>query len=64
MYPARTVFDSGAKVTFSSDEWWGGEMLATYINSYLGMQVGHTRQYQKIGGKLTMTLLDLQSMND
>lgn len=47
MYPARTVFDSGAKVTFSSDEWWGGEMLATYISPYLGMQVGHTRQYPK-----------------
>ena len=45
MYPARTVFNSGAKVTFSSDEWWGGEMLATYISPYLGMQVGHTRQY-------------------
>ena len=47
MYPAKTVFDSGAKVTFSSDEWWGGEMLATYISPYLGMQVGHTRQYPK-----------------
>ena len=47
MYPARTVFNSGAKVTFSSDEWWGGEMLATYISPYLGMQVGHTRQYPK-----------------
>ena len=47
MYPARTIFESGAKVTFSSDEWWGGEMLATYISPYLGMQVGHTRQYPK-----------------
>ncbi|MEH6548361.1 MAG: amidohydrolase [Pseudomonadales bacterium] len=47
MYPARTVFDSGARVTFSSDEWWGGDMLATYISPYLGMQVGHTRQYPK-----------------
>ena len=47
MYAAKTVFDSGARVTFSSDEWWGGEMLATYINPYLGMQVGHTRQYPK-----------------
>ena len=47
MYQAKTVFDSGAIVTFSSDEWWGGEMLATYISPYLGMQVGHTRQYPK-----------------
>ena len=45
MYPARSVFDSGARVSFSSDEWWGGEMLATYISPYVGMQVGHTRQY-------------------
>ncbi len=44
MYSAKSVFDSGAKVTFSSDEWWGGEMLPTYISPYLGMQVGHTRQ--------------------
>jgi hypothetical protein len=47
MYQAKTVYDSGATVTFSSDEWWGGEMLATYINPYFGMQVGHTRQYPK-----------------
>jgi hypothetical protein len=47
MYPAKTVFDSGATVTFSSDEWWGGDMLATYISPYLGMQGGHTRQYPK-----------------
>jgi predicted amidohydrolase YtcJ len=47
MYPAKTVFDSGARVTFSSDEWWGGDMLATYLSPYLGMQVGHTRQYPK-----------------
>ena len=46
-YQARTVFDSGATVTFSSDEWWGGDMLPTYISPYLGMQVGHTRQYPK-----------------
>ena len=44
MYRAKTVFDTGATVTFSSDEWWGGEMLATYISPYLGMQIGHTRQ--------------------
>jgi len=47
MYPARTVFDSGARVTFSSDEWWGGDMLASYLSPYVGMQVGHTRQYPK-----------------
>ena len=47
MYPARTVFDTGARVTFSSDEWWGGDMLPTYISPYLGIQTGHTRQYPK-----------------
>jgi hypothetical protein len=47
MYQARSVFDSGAVVSFSSDEWWGGDMLPTYISPYLGMQVGHTRQYPK-----------------
>lgn len=47
MYQPRTVIDSGAVVSFSSDEWWGGEMLPTYISPYLGMQVGHTRQYPK-----------------
>ena len=46
-YQTRSVFDSGAVVTFSSDEWWGGEMLATYISPWLGMQVGHTRQFPK-----------------
>lgn len=47
MYRAKSVVASGATYTFSSDEWWGGEMLATYISPYLGMQVGHTRQYPK-----------------
>ncbi|MEM7283703.1 MAG: amidohydrolase [Pseudomonadota bacterium] len=47
MYRAKTVLESGARYTFSSDEWWGGEMLATYISPYLGMQVGHTRQNPK-----------------
>ena len=46
-YQTRSVFDSGAVVSFSSDEWWGGEMLATYISPWLGMQVGHTRQYPR-----------------
>ncbi len=48
MYPARSVFHSGATVTFSSDEWWGGEMLPTYISPYLGMQTGHLRQNPKV----------------
>ena len=48
MYQAKSVFDSGATVNFSSDEWWGGEMLATYISPYLGMQIGHTRQNPKV----------------
>ena len=47
MYRAKSVVESGATVTYSSDEWWGGDMLATYISPYLGMQTGHTRQYPK-----------------
>ena len=47
MYPARTVVETGARVTFSSDEWWGGDMLPTYVSPYLGIQTGHTRQYPK-----------------
>ena len=47
MYRANSVIKSGARYTFSSDEWWGGDMLATYISPYLGMQVGHTRQYPR-----------------
>ena len=47
MYRAKSVVDSGAIYTFSSDEWWGGDMLATYLSPYLGMQVGHTRQYPR-----------------
>lgn len=46
-YQARSVFEGGAVVSFSSDEWWGGEMLATYISPWLGIQVGHTRQYPR-----------------
>ena len=44
MYLARTLVNLGAKVTFSSDEWWGGERLRTYLSPYLGMQIGHNRQ--------------------
>ena len=47
MYRARTLLESGITVTFSSDEWWGGELLPTYLNPYFGMQVGHTRQSPK-----------------
>ena len=47
MYSAKSLFDFGINVTFSSDEWWGGELLPTYLNPYFGMQVGHTRQYPK-----------------
>jgi len=44
MYRAKSLLDLGVTVTFSSDEWWGGELLPTYLNPYFGMQVGHTRQ--------------------
>jgi len=47
MYKAKSLFDSGINVTFSSDEWWGAERLPTYLNPYFGIQVGHTRQYPK-----------------
>jgi predicted amidohydrolase YtcJ len=45
MYRPKSLFDLDIIVTFSSDEWWGGELLPTYLNPYFGMQVGHTRQY-------------------
>ena len=45
MYSPKSLFDLGIDVTFSSDEWWGGELLPTYLNPYFGIQVGHTRQY-------------------
>jgi len=47
MYKAKSLFDIGATVTFSSDTWSGGDLFSTYINPYFGMQVGHTRQYPK-----------------
>ncbi len=46
-YKPKSLFELGATVTFSSDEWWGGKLLRTYMNPYFGMQVGHTRQYPK-----------------
>ena len=47
MYSPQSLFDLGIDVTFSSDEWWGGERLPTYLNPYFGMQVGRTRQAPK-----------------
>jgi predicted amidohydrolase YtcJ len=47
MYSPKSLFDLGIDVTFSSDEWWGGERLATYLNPWFGIQVGHTRQAPK-----------------
>ena len=47
LYQPKSLFDIGAVVTFSSDEWWGDELLNTYLSPFLGMQVGHTRQYPK-----------------
>ncbi len=47
LYQPRSLFDIGAIVTFSSDEWWGGDMLNTSLSPYFGMQVGHNRQYPK-----------------
>jgi len=46
-YKPKSLFDMGATVTFSSDTWSAGDLLSTYLSPYLGMQVGHTRQYPK-----------------
>jgi predicted amidohydrolase YtcJ len=45
MFNPKPLFDLGVVVTLSSDEWWGGERLPTYLNPYFGMQIGHTRQF-------------------
>ena len=45
MFNPKSLFDLGIDVSLSSDEWWGGELLPTYLNPYFGMQVGHTRKY-------------------
>jgi len=42
-YTAKSLFDAGALVTFSSDDWGRLDVLSPY----LGMQVGHNRQYPK-----------------
>jgi predicted amidohydrolase YtcJ len=45
MFNPKPLFDLGIDVTLSSDEWWGGELLTTYLNPYFAMQIGHTRMY-------------------
>jgi predicted amidohydrolase YtcJ len=47
IFNPKSLFDLGVNVTLSSDEWWGGELLPTYLNPYFGMQVGHSRQYPR-----------------
>ncbi len=39
-YTAKPLFDSGANVTFSSDDW-----TPNVLSPFLGMQVGHNRQF-------------------
>ena len=41
-YRARAIADAGGNVTFSSDDW-----TLDVLSPYLGMQVGHTRQYPR-----------------
>ena len=41
-YRAKALFDAGANVTFSSDDW-----TLDVLSPYLGMQVAHTRQYPR-----------------
>ena len=41
-YRAKAIFDSGGNVTFSSDDW-----RLDVLSPFLGMQVGHTRQYPR-----------------
>lgn len=47
MFDPKSLFDLGVDVTLSSDEWWGGDRLPTYLNPYFGMQIGHTRKYPR-----------------
>lgn len=42
-YPVRPLWESGANVTFSSDDW-----RLDVLSPFLGMQVGHMRQYPDI----------------
>ncbi len=41
-YRARAIADAGGNVTFSSDDW-----TLDVLSPFLGMQVGHTRQYPR-----------------
>jgi predicted amidohydrolase YtcJ len=41
-YTAKPLFDSGARVNFSSDDW-----SLPVLSPFLGMQVAHNRQYPK-----------------
>jgi predicted amidohydrolase YtcJ len=41
-YRAKAIFDTGGNVTFSSDDW-----RLEVLSPFLGMQVGHTRQYPR-----------------
>jgi hypothetical protein len=49
LYQPRSLFDIGAIVTFSSDEWWGDDdqPVSTSLSPFLGMQIGHNRQFPK-----------------
>jgi len=47
MFNPKPLFDLDIVVTLSSDEWWGGERLPTYLNPYFGMQIGHTRKFPR-----------------
>ncbi len=41
-YRAKAIADAGGNVTFSSDDW-----TLDVLSPFLGMQVGHTRQYPR-----------------
>ena len=41
-FRAKAIADAGGNVTFSSDTW-----SIEYLSPFLGMQVGHTRQYPR-----------------
>jgi len=41
-FRAKAIADAGGNVTFSSDTW-----SLEYLSPYLGMQVGHTRQFPR-----------------
>jgi predicted amidohydrolase YtcJ len=41
-YTAKPLFDTGALVSFSSDDW-----TLDVLSPFLGMQVGHNRQYPR-----------------